>query len=109
MGLGTTSMGMQPNVAAGVSYIFGWLSGLIFFLMEKQNKFVRFHAWQSVIVFGGLSIAWFIALSSIVFSLLAFVVILPLSAVLWLVLMFKAYHGVRFKVPFAGEMAALRE
>jgi uncharacterized membrane protein len=62
-----------------------------------------------VIVFGGLSIAWFIALSSIVFSLIAFVVILPLSAVLWLVLMFKAYQGVRFKLPYAGDMAAQRE
>ena len=42
--LGPTSMGMQANVAAGLNYLFGWIGGLIFFLGEKQNRFVRFHA-----------------------------------------------------------------
>src|SRR5436853_7023740 len=46
--LGPTSMGMQPNVEAGLSYVFFWVTGLIFFLMEKQNRFVRFHAMQSI-------------------------------------------------------------
>jgi uncharacterized membrane protein len=49
-------MGMQPNVAAGWSYVFGWISGLIFFFLEKQNRFVRFHAMQSIIFFGGLTV-----------------------------------------------------
>src|SRR6266705_859993 len=53
---GPTSMGMQPNVAAGLSYVLGWITGLVFFLMEKQNRFVRFHAMQSILFFGGLSV-----------------------------------------------------
>ena len=54
--LGTTSTGIQPNVAGLLSYLLGWVTGLIFFLIEKDNKFVRFHAMQSMIVFGGLTI-----------------------------------------------------
>ncbi len=54
--LGPTSMGMEPNVEAGLSYVLLWVTGLIFFLMEKQNRFVRFHAMQSILFFGGLSI-----------------------------------------------------
>ena len=52
--LGKTSTGIQPNVAGLLSYVLGWLTGLIFFLIEKENKFVRFHALQSMIVFGAL-------------------------------------------------------
>ena len=54
--LGTTSTGIQPNVAALLSYLLGWVTGLIFFLIEKDNKFVRFHAMQSIIVFGALTV-----------------------------------------------------
>ena len=54
--LGPTSMGMQPNIEAGLSYVLGWVTGLIFFLMEKQNRFVRFHAMQSILFFGGLTV-----------------------------------------------------
>ena len=49
-------MGMQPNIEAGLSYVLGWVTGLIFFLMEKQNRFVRFHAMQSILFFGGLTV-----------------------------------------------------
>ncbi len=54
--LGPSSMGMQPNVAAGLSYVLGWVTGLIFFLIEKQNRFVRFHAMQSILFFGGIQV-----------------------------------------------------
>lgn len=105
-----TSSGMDENVAGALSYALGWITGLGFLLTEPSNKFVRFHALQSVIVFGGLSLAWLIAMSIPLLGwLFAFVVIPPLSAVLWLLLMFKAYQGFRFKVPFAGEIADQRE
>ena len=51
-----TSTGLDNNVAAGLCYVFGWLSGLIFLLIEKEDQDVRFHAMQSVIVFGGLTL-----------------------------------------------------
>ena len=51
-------------------------------------------------MFGALSIAWFVSLSlGLIFWFLAFVVIPPLSAILWLILMFKAYRGERYKLP----------
>jgi uncharacterized membrane protein len=105
-----TSSGLDENVAGALSYALGWITGIGFLLTEPANKFVRFHALQSVLVFGGLSLAWFIAMSIPFLGwLIAFVVIPPLSAVLWLLLMFKAYQGARFKVPFAGDVAEQRE
>ena len=104
-----TSSGLDENVAGALSYALGWITGIGFLLTEPANKFVRFHALQSVIVFGGLSLAWFIAMSIPLLGwLIAFVVIPPLSAVLWLLLMFKAYQGERFKIPVTGDMAEQR-
>jgi uncharacterized membrane protein len=61
---------------------------------------------QSAIVFGGLSFLWFIGTSIPPFGwFLSFIVIPPLSAVLWLLLMFKAYQGERFKLPYVGDIA----
>src|SRR5579872_2554302 len=47
--------GMSENVAALLSYLLGWVTGIIFFLIDKR-PFVRFHAAQSIVVFGGLHI-----------------------------------------------------
>ena len=84
------------------------MAGIVFLIFEP-NKFVRFHALQSAIAFGGLSLAWMIALSlGPPGWVLAVFVLPPVSAVLWLVLMYKAYQGERFKVPIAGDMAEHR-
>lgn len=115
--LGKTSTGIEPNVAALLSYVVGWVTGLIFFLIEKDNKFVRFHAIQSIVVFGGLT-ASMIVLSILVsilfmarlyflFPLFRIVNLLLwlLGFVLWIVLMVKAYQGEHFKLPIAGDIA----
>lgn len=67
-----TSTGLEPNIAALLSYILGWLTGIVFILIEKDNKFVRFHAMQSIIAFGGLTIVQILlgTFSTIIFSLL---------------------------------------
>jgi uncharacterized membrane protein len=107
--LGTTASGLDPNLAAALTYAVGWVTGLAFYFLEQDNKFVRFHALQSIIVFGGLSLAWMIALSVPFLGwIVAFLIIPPVSAVLWLILMYKAYQGERFKVPGAGDMAEQR-
>lgn len=112
--LGKTSCGLQPNVAALLAYLFGWLSGLIFYLIEKENKFVRFHAVQSMAVFGGLFVLsaintffgaiifqWrFSALTSMVAVVLGVV-----SLVVWIILLIKAYQGEKIKMPIAGDIA----
>lgn len=114
--LGTTGSGLQPNLAAALSYLVGFITGIIFFLIEKENKYVRFHAMQSilfgaawiilVIVLQVLSIALaFIPYVGWIFSLLIWVVIGLGGFVLWLLLMYKAYQGEKFKLPVIGDIA----
>jgi uncharacterized membrane protein len=114
-----TRSGLPENVAALLSYILGWITGLIFLLIDKR-PFVRFHAAQSIVVFLGLHIAravlgmifgmgWWLGevgywsaftLGAVLVNLISL-----LSLVLWIVLMIKAFQGVRFKLPVAGEIA----
>src|SRR5688500_11065761 len=47
---GKSSTGLEENIAALLSYVFGWVSGLVFFLIEKDSKLVRFHAMQSILL-----------------------------------------------------------
>ena len=109
--LGTTSTGIQPNVAGLLCYLLGWVTGLIFFLIEKDNKFVRFHAMQSMVVFGALTV--FNIVASMVLSMLGvyfglfflFQLIWLAALILWIVLMIKAYQGESFKIPVAGDIA----
>jgi uncharacterized membrane protein len=104
-----TSLGFDANVAAALAYLLGWISGVVLLLTERQNRFVRFHALQSILVFGTLSLAWFLCLSIPLLGwLISFILIPPVSAVLWLLLMFKAYQGDRFKLPVAGDIAEQR-
>ena len=116
---GKTSMGMEPNVAGLLCYLFGWISGLIFFIMEKENKFVRFHAIQSIVVTGAISIVFIILriIMSITFNPFAFGfglwgvisiiwwLVWVLAVVLMIVLMIQAYQGKKFKLPWAGDFA----
>lgn len=100
-----TSTGLNPNTAALLSYLFGWVTGIIFFILEKDNKYVRFHALQSIIVFGVLSVAGSILGWIPFFGWVAGALIGILSFILWLVLMIKAYQGEKYKIPWAGDFA----
>ena len=97
----TTSMGLNQNVAGLLCYLVGWVTGLIFFLLEKENKFVRFHAMQSMITFGGLTILLMVV-GYIPF--IGFLLVL-LQLGLWILLMIKAYQGEQFKLPVIGDLA----
>lgn len=100
-----TSTGLDENVAGLLCYVLGWVSGLVFILLEQENKFVRFHAFQSIIVFGVLTVA--ISILSwipIIGGFLAWLISL-LCLVLWIVLMVKAYQGTRYKLPWSGDLA----
>jgi uncharacterized membrane protein len=103
-----TSMNLEENVAGALCYVLGWITGLIFYLIEKENKFVKFHAMQSIITFLPLMILLFIisAISWVVpfiwwFSWLIWILVL----ILWIVLMVKAYQGEKFKLPIVGDIA----
>ena len=100
-----TATGMEENVAGLLCYVLGWISGIVFLILEPKNKFVRYHAIQSIIVFGAITIASVI-LSWIPFIGIFFGWILSLLAfILWIVLMLKAYQGKKYKLPVSGNMA----
>jgi uncharacterized membrane protein len=92
--------GLPKNTAAALSYVLGWLTGIVFLLIEK-DPFVRFHAAQSVVTFGILTILTLIPVIGWVLSPL----ILIVGFVLWLVLIYKAYQGEEFKLPWVGNLA----
>ncbi len=99
-----TSLGLDENVEGALCYLFGWVTGLIFLLVEKNSKFVRFHAMQSLIESGILS-ALTIAANFIPGGFLVGFVIGPLHLILWILLMIKAYQGEYFKLPVIGDIA----
>lgn len=102
---GSTSTGLKPNDAGLLCYVGIWISGIIFLIIEQKNRFVRFHAAQSIIVFGILTIAGII-LGSIPFVGGAFSTIISvLGFILWIVLMIKAHQGQLYKIPWAGNVA----
>lgn len=105
---------MTSNVAGALAYILGFITGIIFLLLEqyKNDRFVRFHAMQSIfysvacIVF---SIAWGIVFGILSLELLLF----PLRALIslamfgyWLYLMYQAYSNREYRIPFLGDLAA---
>jgi uncharacterized membrane protein len=107
---GAGSSGLSENVAGLLCYILGWVTGLIFYFIDKR-PFVRFHAAQSMVVFGGLTVVR-IALGMLAiagtgfhlgFGLLWIVSIIGL--ILWIVLMIKAYQGEKYRVPIAADLA----
>jgi len=101
------TFGLDENIASAACYVLGWLTGILFFVMEKDNKTVRFHAMQSIITFLGLTIVYWIV--SMIFFVMGlwFVgsLIALLMLVLWLFLMLKAYQGEKFKLPVIGDIA----
>jgi uncharacterized membrane protein len=107
--LGKTSTGMQPNLAGLLSYVLGFITGIVFFLIEKENRFVRFHAIQSIITFGGFFVLTlgvgiiFGTVPQIALGINSLLGILQL--VVWIVLMIKAYQGEYFKLPVIGDIA----
>ncbi len=104
-----TSTGFDANMAAALSYLVGFVTGIIFLVIEKENKFVRFHAMQSTLVFVGIvAVDILLQIVPILGALVVVFVVIPVSAILWLLLMFKAYQGEEFKLPLVGQMAADR-
>lgn len=104
-----TSMNLEENVAGALCYVLGWVTGIVFYIMEKENKTVRFHAVQSIIVFLPLMIV--VGILQVILLFIPFIgwaisgLMGLLVFILWLVLMFKAYQGEKFKLPIVGDIA----
>lgn len=95
--------GLPRNTAAALSYVLGPVTGVVFYLLEK-DPFVRFHAMQSIVVFVVLFVLqWILGLTLVLLPLVPLVSIL--SFVLWLLLIYKAWQGDEWEVPVLGKYA----
>lgn len=119
-----SSTGLDENIAALLSYIFGWVSGLIFFLIEKDSRLVKFHAMQSILL---NVLAAVLLIGAWVISMIIWVITTQLPGILaaiinlvvglvWIVIsvglliavimcLVKAFQGAYFKLPIIGNFA----
>jgi uncharacterized membrane protein len=118
-GTSESSTGLSPNVAGLLCYVVGWITGIVFVVIEKKSTFVKFHAWQSIMTFGILTVI------QIIISMLGALVWTPFGVVsglwmvlnvlgiivwvltvgLWIALMVLAYGGKMWKLPGVGNWA----
>lgn len=122
--LAKSSTGLDENLAAPLSYVATWLSGLVFFLMEKDSRLVRFHAMQAILLgaaatVGGivLWVLWVVVtlilaqiadvlgtLAGLVLGLVIGVYYLAIF-VAWVLCLIKSYQGQYYKLPVLGNFA----
>jgi uncharacterized membrane protein len=107
---------MDEKVAGALCYLILWVTGIIFLITDKR-PFVRFHATQSIVVFGAVSIAWYViglffgvamfagGWMGFSFGLMVLRILQLAWVVLWAFLMIKAYQGERFRIPIAADFA----
>jgi uncharacterized membrane protein len=102
------TFGLDENIASAICYLLIWVTGLIFYLVEKDNKVVKFHALQSIITFLPLQIIywalWYVLWWTGIAYFLTMLVGL-IMFILWIVLMIKAYQGEKYKLPVVGDIA----
>jgi uncharacterized membrane protein len=110
-----SSTGLSANVAGLLCYVAGWITGIVFIVLEKKSIFVKFHAWQSIITFGVLSVIQII-LSSIGAATFSFspgwwflhvlgIIVWVITGIMWIILIIQAGSGKMWKVPWAGDWA----
>jgi len=111
-----TSSGLSPVVAAALACLGGWVTGLIFLAVERESRYVRFHAAQAVVGIGGLWAAgvgcWVASFLAVFLSTTAFRVMMAVaqafwvaSIVVWALCLYKAYRGEWWQLPYAGNVA----
>ena len=100
-----TALGIDENIEAVLCYVVGWITGIVFLVLEKDNKYVRFHAMQSLVAFLALFImSMVISLIPILGGIISLLINL-LMVFIWLLMMYKAYQGEKYKLPYAGDFA----
>jgi uncharacterized membrane protein len=113
----SATAGMEENVASTLCYSLGWITGIVFLLIDKRHT-VRFHAAQSIVVFGITSILYWIIVSvfgleiavgrafgGMPTGLLLYYAICLVMLAAWIFLMYKAYNKQMFRVPGAADIA----
>jgi len=100
-----TTSGLDQNLAAALAYVLGALSGVVFLLVEPENRYVRFHAFQSTFTFLAVAVLLLIVMGLPFIGWLLWVPSFLAVTALWAFLMFKALNGQWYKLPFIGEWA----
>lgn len=100
-----SSTGLEANLAGALTYVLGPITGILFLVLEKDSKFVRFHAMQSTITFLGLFVVSVVLGFIPILGWLVAIFLQLAALVLWLILMFKAFQGEKFKLPAIGDLA----
>ncbi len=100
-----TALGIDENIEGLLCYVLGFITGILFLILEKDNKFVRFHAMQSIATFLIIFVISIVIGFIPVIGLLLSPLIGLVALILWLLLMFKAYKGEKYKLPIAGDFA----
>lgn len=111
-----SSTGLAPGMAAALSYAAWWVSGLFVFLVERESRFVKFHAAQAMVGLGGLwalgLVLWGLAFAALFLSAILFTVLLYVAFAVWLlgvavwaVCVVRAWKGEEFDLPWAGAIA----
>lgn len=102
-----SSTGLEENVAGFLCYLLGFITGIVFLIVERKSSFVKFHAMQSTITFLGLFVIMGILGLIPILNLLVFLFWI-LGLILWLVLMVKALQGKRYALPIVGKLAEVK-
>jgi uncharacterized membrane protein len=100
-----SSTGLDSNVAAALCYLAWFVTGIVFLIIEKDSKYVKFHAMQSTLLFLPLSVLQMVLWSIPILGWLIGFFLWIASLVIWLVIMFKAYQGEKYKLPIVGDIA----
>ncbi len=103
-----TTLGIEKNLEALLCYLLFWVSGIVIFIIEKENRYVRFHAAQSMAAFVILFTLLLIFPVVPIIGLLLYYLLRVLIFVLWLFLMYKAFNGEEYQLPYIGEFVKSR-
>jgi uncharacterized membrane protein len=99
-----STLDLKPGTASLLCYMGGWITGIIFLILEQKNRLVRFHAAQSIIVFGFLQVAGLLLKQAPIVGNFLGGAVGILAFILWIILMVKASQGY-FNLPPAGDLA----
>lgn len=100
-----TSLGLSENIAGSLTYLFGFVSGFIMLIVERENRFVRYHALQSIYISIVFVSAYLLLGMLPLIGWLTTMVLAPAGLVMWIILMLNAYKGRYSKMLYISDFA----
>lgn len=97
-----TTLGLSENMTAALAYLVGWVTGLVVYLMEKDNKNLRFHALQSIVFFGLVTVVNML-LGGFYYVWMLTQLVNAVALVVWIICLVKAYQGEKFRIPVIAD------